>query len=102
LKPAAGEGRGVARGVVLSVLLHPAALILIGIIGSAFDRNEGALIALPFLVLIGLTQWLYLGPVAWLLRRRGSTAAAKGVVIGGSVVTLASGLCFGGFAVLSL
>jgi hypothetical protein len=102
LKPAAGEGRGVARGCLLSVLLHPVALIVIGIIGTAIDRREGALLVLPFLAFIGLTQWVYLGPAAWLLRRRGTTAVAKGVVIGGGVVTLGSTLCYGGMGLLSL
>ena len=102
LKPAPGEGRGVARGFLLSLLLHPAALLVIGIIGSWMDRREGALLVLPFLALIGITQWLYIAPAAWLLRRRGSTAVAKGVVICGGLVTLASTLCYGGMGLLSL
>ena len=101
LKPAAGEGRGVAVGVLLSLLLHPVALIVIGIIGAGIDRSEGALLVLPFLAFIGLTQWIYLGPAAWLLRRRW-VAIAKGVVIGGGLVTLGSTLCYGGLAVVSL
>ncbi len=102
LKPAAGEGRGVAGGCLLSLLLHPVALVVIGIIGSAIDRREGALLVLPFLAFIGLTQWLYVGPAAWLLRWRGRMAIAKGVVIGGGLVTLASTLCYGGMGLLSL
>jgi hypothetical protein len=102
LKPAAGEGRGVAGGCLLSGLLHPVALVVIGIIGTAMDRREGSLLVLPFLAFIGLTQWLYIGPAAWLLRSRGRTAIAKGVVIGGGLVTLASTLCYGGMGLLSL
>jgi len=102
LKPARGEGRGVALGVLLSLLLHPVAIIVIAIIGSSIERNEGALLAVPFLALIGLTQWIYIGPAAWLLRRRGATAVAKGVVIAGGLVTLASTLCYGGMGLLSL
>ena len=102
LKPAPGEGRGVARGFVLSLLLHPLALIVVGIIGTLIDRQEGALLVLPFLVFIGVTQWIYLAPVAWLLKRSGSPAVAKGVVIGGGLLTLACSLCYGGFALVSL
>jgi hypothetical protein len=102
LKPAAGEGRGVALGVLLSFSLHPVALVVIAIIGTSIDRQGGALLVLPFLALIGITQWIYLGPAAWLFRRRGATAAAKGVVIGGGLVMLASTLCYGGMGVLSL
>jgi hypothetical protein len=102
LKPAAGEGGGVARGCLLSVILHPVALIVIAIIGTAIDRREGGLLVLPFLAFIGLTQWVYIGPAAWLLRRRGATAIAKGVVISGGLVTLASTLCYGGMALQSL
>jgi hypothetical protein len=102
LKPVSGETRGVARGALLSFLLHLVAFVVLGVVGTAIDRNEGVLLVLPFLTLIGLTQWIYLGPAAWLLRRRGSTAIAKGVVISGGLVTLASTLCYGGMGVLSL
>jgi hypothetical protein len=102
LKPARGEGRGVARGFLLSLLLHPVALVVIGIIGTWIERSEGSLLVLPFLAFIGVTQWIYIGPAAWLLWRRGSTAIAKGVVIGGSLVTLASTLCYGGMGLVSL
>jgi hypothetical protein len=40
--------------------------------------------------------------VAWWLRRRGSSAAAKGVVIAGAVVTIANVLLFGGAGLVSL
>jgi hypothetical protein len=102
LKPAPGEGRGIARGFLLSLLLHPVALVVIGIVGTWIDRREGGLLVLPFLALIGITQWIYIGPAAWLLRRRGSTAIAKGVVIGGGLMTLANTLCYGGMGLLSL
>jgi hypothetical protein len=103
LKPAAGEGRGVARGVLLSLLLHPVALVLAAVVGGVLGRAEGALLViLPFVALIAIVQWLYLAPAAWLFRRRGSTAIAKGVVIGGGLVMLGSTLCYGGAGVLSL
>ena len=94
LKPAPGERGGVTRGVVLSLVLHPIALITGAFIGQAMHPPDGALLVLPFLVLIGVTQWIYLGPVAWLLRRRGSTVMAKGVMVGGGLVTLASVLVY--------
>jgi hypothetical protein len=102
LKPSPGEGRSVALGFFLSLLLHPVALVAIGIIGTGIDRREGALLVLPFLAFIGLTQWFYIGPAAWLFRRRGATAVAKGLVIGGGLVTLGNTLCYGGMGVLSL
>ena len=102
LKPVAGEGRGVALGFLLSLVLHPVAMIAIAIIGASINRQEGALLVLPFLALIGAFQWLYLAPVAWWLRRRGSTGAAKGVLISGALLTLAAGLCYGGIAMFSL
>ena len=102
LKPSPGEGRGVFRGFLLSLVLHPLALLVIGIIGGAIAPPDGALLVLPFLAFIGIAEWIYLGPIAWLLRRRGSTATAKGVVIGGSLVTLASAICYGGIGLMSL
>jgi len=102
LKPSPGEGRGVFRGFLLSLVLHPLALLVVGIVGASFAPPEGALLVLPFLAFIGIAEWIYLGPVAWLLRRRGSTATAKGVVIGGSLVTLGSAICYGGIGLMSL
>ena len=101
LKPVSGETRGVILGVLLSLLLHLVAFIAIIAIGTAIDRNEGALLALPFLVSIGLSQWIYIGPFAWLLRRR-RTGMAKGLVISGGLLTFASTLCYGGMGLMSL
>ena len=102
LKPAPGEGRGVARGFLLSFFLHPVALVVVGIVGSRIDPREGYLLVLPFLAFMGVTQWIYLGPFAWLLRRRGSTVMAKGVVIAGGVVTVANALFYGGVLLVGL
>ena len=102
LKPAPGEGRGVIGGVLLSFPIHLLALIAIGILGSSFGGPEGGLLVLPFIAFIGVLQWIYLGPAAWLLRRRGATAMAKGVLISGGLLTLASTLCYGGMGVLTL
>jgi hypothetical protein len=101
LKPEPGEGRGVARGCLLSLFLHPLALIAIALIGASIDP-QGALFVLPFLAFIGLTQWIYIGPAAWLLRRRGANAVAKGVLIAGCLVMLTNTLCYGGMGLLSL
>ena len=102
LKPAAGEGRRVAGGFVLSFFLHLPALVAIGFIGNAIDPKEGYLLSLPFLAGIGIAEWIYLWPSAWLLRRRGSIAIAKGVLIGGGLVTLGSTVCYGGMGLMSL
>lgn len=102
LKPAPGEGRGVAKGVLLTFVVHVVAFIVIGIIGASIDPQEGALIVLPFIVFVGITQWIYLAPVAWFLKRRGSMAMMKGVIITGGLATLGTGLCYGGIGLYSL
>lgn len=100
LKP--GEGRRVVGGFILSFLLHPLALVAVGIIGSWIEPRDGALLVLPFLTFMGVTQWIYLGPATWWLRRRGSTAVAKGVVIAGVLVTLANALFYVGLGLRSV
>ena len=102
LKPAPGEGRGVFLGVVLTLFIHLSAFIAIALIGASIERQEGALLVLPFIAFVGVTQWIYLGPIAWFLRRRGSIALMKGVLIAGGLGTLATGLCYGGIGVYSL
>jgi hypothetical protein len=102
LKPAPGEGPSVAGGFGLSFLLHLPALFAVGLIGNWIDPGEGTLLVVPFLALLGFTQWIYLGPTAWLVRRLGSSAVAKGVVIGGGVVTLGNILFYTGVGVVGL
>jgi hypothetical protein len=102
LKPAPGEGSRAANGCVLAFLLHLPAMIAVVIIGDWLDRGEGTLFLIPFLALLGFTQWIYLGPTAWLLRRIRAVPAAKGVVIGGAIVTLANVLFYGGLWVVGL
>jgi hypothetical protein len=102
LKPAPGEGGRVAGGFVLSFFLHVPAMIAVGVIGSWIDPKEGYLLIVPFLAGIGIAEWIYLWPSAWLLRRRGRAAIAKGVLIGGGLVTLGSTVCYGGMGLMSL
>jgi hypothetical protein len=100
LKPAPGEGRGITRGFLLNLFLHVVAAVVIGIIGSRLEPG-GELLVLPFLAFLGVMQWIYIGPAAWLLRRRGSTATAKGVLIAGSLATAANVLFYGGVFLMS-
>jgi hypothetical protein len=103
LKPVAGEGRGVALGFFLTLVLHFAAFMTIAIIGAAIEgRQDGALLVLPFLALIGLAQWTYLAPAAWLFWRRGWTGTSKGVVISGALMLLFNVLFYGGLGLRSL
>jgi len=103
LKPVAGEGRGVALGFVLTFFLHVIAFMAIAIVGTVIEgRQDGALLVLPFLALIGLAQWFYLTPAAWLFWRRGWTGTAKGVVIAGGLMLLLNGLYYGGLGVRTL
>jgi hypothetical protein len=102
LKPGPGEGGGVAGGCLFSLLLHPLAFIVVAIIGTAINQRDGPLmLALPFLMFVGLAQWIYVAPIAWFIRRW-SPAMAKGVVIGGGLLMLLNTLCYGGMAVLGL
>src|SRR5262245_21554781 len=96
LKPSPGEGRGVGLGCLLSLLLHVGALVAVGVGGAAIAPPDGALLVVPFLAAIGLAQWIYLGPAAWLMRRRGAMALFKGILISGGLLTLGSTLCYGG------
>lgn len=102
LLPARGEGRGVTRGVLLSLLLHPLALIAVGLIGSRIDRRDGYLLVLPFLAFLGIAQWIYIAPMAWWLRRRQAPTMAKGVVLGACAVTLLDVVVYGGIFMVSL
>jgi hypothetical protein len=100
LKPAPSEGREFVRGVLFGFFLQPVALIAIALIGSLIAPPDGALFVLPFIVLIGVTQWIYLAPFAWWLR--GSKGMAKGILASGAVMSLVNALFWGGSQLRSL
>jgi hypothetical protein len=102
LKPAAGDGPGIALGVFLSLVLHFVAFIAVAMIGDAMDPRQGAYFVLPFLVFIGIAQWPYLAPFAWLLWRRGWTGTAKGVIIAGVLLLIFNGLFYVGLQLRSV
>jgi hypothetical protein len=102
LVPAKGEALPYTGGCLATGCLHAIATVLVIGFGTAFGGREGNLIALPFLVFLGVFQWIYLAPVALLLRRLRFLAASKGVWFGGFLVLLLTGLYWGGLAAMSL
>jgi hypothetical protein len=96
LEPASGEKGPAAGGCLATGCLHGLATGVVIGLGSAFLGHEGQLIVLPFLLFLGLAQWVYLAPLAVLLKRLGRTGVAKGFWIGGLLVALLDGLYWGG------
>jgi hypothetical protein len=98
---------GVLGGLALTLGLHVAAgiavLIAAGIAGALQPRSETALaIVIIFLAGLGLWQWLYVAPVAWIARRAGFAGLAKGLWIGGALGTLLAALWYGGMILMGV
>jgi hypothetical protein len=100
--PARGEALPYAGGCLATGCLHGIASIVIMGLGTAFGGRDGSLIVLPFWVFLGVTQWLYLAPVALVLKRLRFSAASKGVWLGGAVMVLLTMLYWGGLGVMGL
>jgi hypothetical protein len=102
LIPAKGEGLPFAGGCMGTGCLHVVASGLLIGLGAGFLGQEGSLIVLPFWVFIGLFQWIYLVPVALLLRRLRFQGATKGVWVGGVVGVLLTALYWAGLAAMGV
>jgi hypothetical protein len=102
LIPAKGEGLPFTGGCVGTGCLHVVASGLLIGLGAGFLGQEGSLIVLPFWVFLGLFEWIYLVPVALLLKRLRFQGATKGVWFGGSVAVLLTVLYWTGLGVMGL
>lgn len=74
---------GALLGLALSVLLH--ALL-------AGPMNH---LVRPALAYVGLTQWLYLTPAAWLAGRAGYPMVRRGLLLGGASTLLLNAVAYG-------
>jgi hypothetical protein len=102
LTPAKSEALPCTGGCLATGCLHAIASVLLIGYGTTFLGQEGGLIVLPFWVFLGVFEWIYLAPLALLLRRLRFVAASKGVWLGGVLVILMTGLYWGGLGVMSL
>ncbi|MBD1875907.1 hypothetical protein H6F75_20710 [Nodosilinea sp. FACHB-131] len=91
------EGSEISSGMLLLLGCHALAMVLIFFIGMVTESHFGNYSSLaPIVVgLVGFLFWqlLYVVPLITILRRRGRTAMAKGVVIMAVLTALLNGLC---------
>lgn len=96
--PAESEG-SVAKGVLLGLLLHLFQFLLVPgiefLFGVFYPQDKEPLAAgLLFSAYAwSVTQFLYLGPAAWLAFRKGERGTGKGLLIVGGVGVLLNGAC---------
>ena len=101
-KPNGSVGRGVFLGLVLhlfQILVVPVILVLFSIFYPA-HQEPGLAGLLLCIYAWSVTQFLYLGPAAWLAFRKGDSDTGKGILLVGAVGVLINGTCdvlfFGG------
>lgn len=86
---------GILRGLslhVFQILLVPAIVFLFGLF---YPQDKEPLAAGQFFSIYawGVTQFLYLGPAAWLAFRKGERETGKGLLILAGVGVLLNGAC---------
>jgi hypothetical protein len=96
--PEAAQDRStVAEGLVVAT---GGAVVLCVVMLPLITSTSGAGIALPIVLAIGVTQLIYVIPVALVYRKRGRIRALKGLLSGAAVVFLLNATCWGvGFAI---
>jgi hypothetical protein len=101
-KPHGSVGRGVFLGLVLhlfQILVVPIILVLFEVF-YPHDQEPGAAGLIFCSYVWSVTQFLYLGPAAWLAFRKGDSDTGKGILLVGAVGVLINGTCdalfFGG------
>jgi hypothetical protein len=93
------DAGSVGRGVGLGLLLHLLQIVIVPgttlLAGAFYPRDKEPLAAgLLFSAYAwSLTQFLYLGPAAWMAFRRGQRETAKGLLIVGAIGILINGGC---------
>jgi hypothetical protein len=98
-KPHGSVGRGVFLGLVLhlfQILVVPVIFVLFSIFNP--DQQEPGLAGLLLCIYAwSVTQFLYLGPAAWLAYRKGQRETGKGLLIVAAVGILINGACDASF-----
>ena len=81
----------VLGGFLLGMFSH-----LVLLIGLPFNRNEGIYLAFFLAAIwIGATQWIYLLPLQFWLRKTNRPLQAKGVLMAGALTLLLNSTCWG-------
>jgi hypothetical protein len=89
----------VGRGILLGLLLHLLQLLVVPgiafLYGVFYPRAKEPFAAVLLFCLFAwsVTQFLYLGPAAWLAYRKGQRETGKGLLIVAAVGVLLNGAC---------
>ena len=97
-RPPSADG-GTGSGIALAFALHVCQLLLApaaAFLGCRIERvPDCELVAFVPVLLIGVSQWLYIVPAILIARRTGRPGLAKGFVIGASITFLLNAACWG-------
>jgi ABC-type Fe3+-siderophore transport system permease subunit len=85
---------GVGVTLVLHLLVQVPAFFLLGLI---VPGEKGLDLAFIPLMYIGLSQLVYMIPAILILRRRGDTETARGLIVGAALTFLLNATCSGLF-----
>jgi hypothetical protein len=86
--------REVFIGIALTFGLHLAAVAVLVVIAVIGNNEETLFAALFFLLLIGVSQLIYMIPAILITYRRGRRQVAKGLILGAAITFLLCGACW--------
>jgi hypothetical protein len=91
------EFRGIVGGFFLAIGLNILACVLFAMLAGLFESLQLLLVSSYFLLLtfgIGLSQLIYIVPIAIRFSKRRQWGRMKGVIIGAVATALLNGGCF--------
>jgi hypothetical protein len=87
-----GHKTQVALAILGLFTLHIAILLLLALFANSYETPLFAAMIIH-LAAVGLTQWLYVVPLALWLRHKKRTPLLQGVLIAAGLTLLGNGLC---------
>ena len=92
--PSRGSGADVALGCGLTVVFHIIATVVM--LGFLFSSNSSMVenITTGFLLGLGVSQVVYMGPAIYLAHQRGRPNIGKGLLIGAAVTLALTAACW--------
>jgi len=86
--------REVAKGCLFTGMYHVIAIVILCGLSVLLPLGPLERLAGIFVVLLGVTQFVYMGPAIYYAYQRGDTNVAKGLIIGAAITFVLYGACW--------
>lgn len=87
------QTNGIFAGIAMTFLMNVVWMVVGLWFGSLF-RDPVGMAIIVFVLALGVSQLVYIGPAVLIARRRGRHGVAKGLIIGAAITLILSGACW--------